>query len=531
MTDSTVQYYPIIFLFLCFFVGLQYLQRAPRPSLPPGPKPLPLIGNLLSLPPKGSDPVAHYIKCTKPYGPISSLTVMGNTIVFIHDRRVAHDLLHKKSSVTSGRPVAEFAIKMCKLDRFTAFQPYDANYRRGRKFMHQMIGTPAVSSRLYPTVEAEVRRFLVRLLDGPKEAMRHLRTSASANILKMTYGYSASGKDALTDFAEETALSIAAAFAQMGHLVDIFPAMKHIPEGLPGTEFKKTTRSLRRLAKQMIEIPYVFTQRQMAAGSRQESFVSRLMNDLSGRGRQLSPDDETIIKGAAGSLFLAGADTIVSTLTVFFLAMVMVPEAQTRGQEEVDRVIGTGRLPTMDDQDNLPYIDAIVKEALRWSPVTPLGVPHVTTQDVVQDGHRIPKGSTLIAVIWSMCHDPETYADPGTFNPARHLGPGKEADPSAVTFGFGRRVCPGRYFAEASLFLTVACTLAMFNIGKAVDELGNELEAKLEVTPGLIRHPLPFPYKITPRGSLQVERIRRLEGELSWSSDAALLDNIPPSDS
>lgn len=105
--------------------------------------------------------------------------------------------------------------------------------------------------------------------------------------------------------------------------------------------------------------------------------------------------------------------------------MTLYPEIQRRAQEELDRVIGTDRMPTFSDRKNLPYIDALVKEAIRWHPVAPLGkssmtlfvqflfaeslcppsgLPHVPTEDTIVNGYTIPKGTIMLANIWSALH-------------------------------------------------------------------------------------------------------------------------------
>jgi len=76
------------------------------------------------------------------------------------------------------------------------------------------------------------------------------------------------------------------------------------------------------------------------------------------------------------------------------------PEVQKRAQQEIDRVVGTDRLPDSGDRINLPYVDAIVKEVLRWHPIGPMGVPHVATQDDVYGGYLIPKGAMLLPAVW-----------------------------------------------------------------------------------------------------------------------------------
>jgi cytochrome P450 len=87
-------------------------------------------------------------------------------------------------------------------------------------------------------------------------------------------------------------------------------------------------------------------------------------------------------------------------MSCFFLAMILYPEVQRKAQEEIDRVVGTRRLPSFDDRGNLPYVEAIVKEVLRWHPVAPMGLPHMTTDDIIFDGYLIPKGALIIPNIW-----------------------------------------------------------------------------------------------------------------------------------
>lgn len=80
--------------------------------------------------------------------------------------------------------------------------------------------------------------------------------------------------------------------------------------------------------------------------------------------------------------------------------MVVYPEVQRKAQMEIDQVIGTDRLPGFQDRQNLPYIDAMVKEVLRWHPVAPMGLPHMTTEDDIYKGYLIPKGAYLLPNIW-----------------------------------------------------------------------------------------------------------------------------------
>lgn len=111
------------------------------------------------------------------------------------------------------------------------------------------------------------------------------------------------------------------------------------------------------------------------------------------------PEMEKLNKITAASMYLGGADTTVSSLQTFFLAMMLFPDVQKKAQEELDRVV-SGRLPTSADRDNLPYIRALVTETHRWHPVGPMAIPHAATKEDSINGYRIPKGALLIPNNW-----------------------------------------------------------------------------------------------------------------------------------
>lgn len=100
----------------------------------------------------------------------------------------------------------------------------------------------------------------------------------------------------------------------------------------------------------------------------------------------------------------------VATCESFMIAMVLFPDVQRKAQAELDRVVGDSRLPDYDDMPNLPYIRAIVMEALRWMPILPFGIPHTCTADSTYKGYHIPKGAMCIPVrVLKLLFDRRTY--------------------------------------------------------------------------------------------------------------------------
>lgn len=174
MAAKEAAYWAIIAL-LGYFVYAQTVKRVSR-KLPPGPKPLPLLGNVRDLPPNGVPEHGHWLKHKDLYGGISSVTVMGMTLVLIHDQTIAHELLEKQASKTSGRPTMVMANKLCGYESIVLCQGYTPTFKRYRKFLHQQFGTKAAAAQFRDAQEVEVSRQLVRALDEPTKWIDHFKT-------------------------------------------------------------------------------------------------------------------------------------------------------------------------------------------------------------------------------------------------------------------------------------------------------------------------------------------------------------------
>ncbi|KAF8910615.1 cytochrome P450 [Gymnopilus junonius] len=234
------------------------------------------------------------------------------------------------------------------------------------------------------------------------------------------------------------------------YLVDTFPILKHVPDWMPFATFKKVARE--------------------NSGVEQED-------------------------GGAGS------DNTVATLAGFVFAMLSNPEAQAQAQSEIDSVIPNGDLPTFEDKDSLPYVTALVMEVFRCSISSPIGGPHVLQEDDVYKRYRLKAGSIVFANIWAIFHDEVTYPHPFSFKPERFLKGGKLNPVQEIytVFGFGRRICPGRYMAFSTIWIAVASMLATFNISKVVDKDGRAIEPVLKYGNSSSCLPAPFECAITPR--------------------------------
>jgi len=244
-------------------------------------------------------------------------------------------------------------------------------------------------------------------------------------------------------------------------------------------------------------VPFNFVKQNMHDGVDSRSVVAKLLETNQARGSS----GEKSVQEMAATAYAAGADTTVSALASFSLAMAVHPDMQKKAQNEIDTVIGTHRLPDFEDRPLLPFIEALYREVMRWKPVLPLGVAHATTADDVYNGYFIPKGATVLSNIWAMTRNESIYPEPERFNPDRFFtADGKlNDDDTVLAFGFGRRICVGRHYADATIWATIVSVLSTFNIAKAKDAAGNEIDIDPTYSDGLISHPQAFACSITPR--------------------------------
>lgn len=175
--------------------------------------------------------------------------------------------------------------------------------------------------------------------------------------------------------------------------------------------------------------------------------------------------------------------------------MVMNPTAQQKAQAEIDTVCALqSRLPTFADKPSLPYVEALVLETLRWSAVTPLGLPHRFTEDEHYEGLHIRKDMHAFANIALISFNPESYPEPDLFKPERFLGSNPQPDPRKTVFGYGRRICPGGALAEQIMFIIISSTLATFDIKPRKGEVYS-----ISRTDGVIAQNNPFRVDIHAR--------------------------------
>lgn len=498
-------YHTLAALFFGFLIFKQLKKRKNgNPNglpLPPGPKGHPLIGNLWDMP--VDKPWIVYDEWRKSYGDMIYFNVLGQHIMILNSLEISTDLFEKRSSNYSDRMQTTMIVELMNWDKIMTFIPYGPWWRKHRRTFHEHFHHNAVT-KYQPIQQREVHTFLRRLLVTPDNFFHHIRHTFAASIMNIAYGITVQeSDDPYISIAEEALKSLSEAGLLGAFWVDFVPILKYVPSWFPGAGFQKKAAYWREVINTMAENPFRHVKEQFKNGIARPSVAASLIQHLPHEDDLERPMEERLARDVCFVSYVGGADTTVSLVQTLFLAMALYPNMQEKAQAEIDAVVGPNRLPDFQDRPSLPYINAVVKEAMRWNLVVPLVVPHMATNDDEYNGYYIPKGTILISNAWSILHDPKVFDNPMEFQPERYLKNGKlnpdVRGPDCAAFGFGRRICPGRHLSDSSLYLMASCLLAVYDIKPPVDDQGNIIKLKPEFTGGALSYPVPFKCIIKPR--------------------------------
>ncbi|KAG9317980.1 cytochrome P450 [Chiua virens] len=455
------------------------------------------------------------------YGDMFYFRLLDQDTVVLGSRTAAVELLEKRSRIYSDRPFVA-TLAPYGIDTNFVFTPYGDNWRSCRRIVHQTFCAKG-SLALRPMQLRKGLELAVSLVQNPDRFEYHYTVFSAAESLSAVYDYDpkAEGDPLINDIITGAAAAIPAATPENAVILKLFPFLLHIPDWCPGSGLKREAKLSYDLAVGTAEMSFRYIEERMKESK--QPIVSLVSNHLSQIDKYADPSNHaeyvSVLKKAAVSSLFASSETTASSLMVFTLAMVMYPHVWKRAQVEIDTVVGTDRIPNFDDRSVLPYVDAIVHETVRWRPVVPLGIWHATSDSDVYNGQYIPKGATVVANLWAMSRDEKQYPNPEEFIPERFLDDdgmlnNNINNPMDFVFGFGRRVCPGRYFADASLFTAIATMLAMFEFHIPKDEQGNDVALDITWVNGVTHHPKSFPCRIFPRSHVNKAYLERLHSKL-----------------
>ncbi|EEA23338.1 hypothetical protein TMatcc_002194 [Talaromyces marneffei ATCC 18224] len=477
--------------------------------LPPGPARLPLIGNLHQAP--TNLPWVTYQRWIKQYGPIISAQFGSNTVIFIGDATIARSLLDKRGDIYSDRPRMVMAGENLTKGIHLLLRRYNERYK-----LHQRLDAPVLSLRAsktyYPLQDLESKQLLFDFLPTNDFKKVYERYAASL-VYSLVYGTRLhTGNEWMLKHAHQVQDNFAYAARVGTWIVDAIPILNYLPSTL--APWKKTAEKFYQIEKEL--------------------HLNNMQTALATKGwnwtKEFSKSKEAALMSHielaynVGILADAGLDTTSLQMRMFTLATLAYPEFVIKAQKELDSVVGPDRLPTLDDEPNLPYISAIVKESLRWRSIAPGGVPHATLTADEYMGYQIPKGATIVWLYWAMALDENTFDRPLEFLPERWLDRSENEKKCQFVsfFGYGRRLCTGRHIAKNSLFLLMARILWGFDVRHAVDEDGKPKEVDdLNMTSGFVSSPVPFEAVFEPRSVHHKEVI-----ESNWRNAEKDIDMI-----
>ncbi|KAG9233652.1 cytochrome P450 monooxygenase [Amylocarpus encephaloides] len=482
--------------------------------MPPGPIPLPIIGNTHLLP--DTKPWIYFETLAKRYNtPVITFWIGRNPTVWICDAWAASEILDKRAGIYASRPRMVVFGELGPGQTSLVSMYYGPRWRIHRKLTHMGVGLQQV--RNYLSFQNDESRLVAyNLLSTPNDFVVHLERYAASVVSIIGFGRRISStkdpviSEVLAVMQRAAELNVPGKTFPM--LLETFPILAKFPTEI--APWKHGLGARNRWGDRGRPFYYALAEEAAANPEQPQCYAKKVFDEAPKY--DLSREE---IASLNGSLFGAGSDTSSSTLITFFLACTAFPEALPAAWEELDRVIGSNRSPSMDDEPNLPYIKAFVKEVFRWRSVAIIGgQPHAPIQEDTYKGWLIPKGTWIQGNIWAIHRNERDFPEPDRFNPSRYLKDSPDSRPfpnerGYMTFGWGRRVCSGQGLAEQGTFITIARLLWGFRIEKARDAAGNEIPVDIfDYTNGLNMRPNPFECQIHPRSVKIRETIKR-EGE------------------
>ncbi|KAJ7187845.1 putative monooxygenase [Mycena filopes] len=478
-------------------------------NFPPGPRRLPVIGSALQMP--RTHPWLTFSEWAKTYGSVVYVDVVGQPLVLLNSTKAAMELLDGRSCHLLLTDHGNWVMAtLCGYTETFVLKPYGEDWRRQRKIVVQDFSQSGIT-RYHAIQEREARKLVWGVLNNPRALRSEIQLRLGTIIIRATYGHQITGQDDPFLTSPLTAMDNFSKSTQPGAwLVDFVPSLQYLPTWMPGARFLRTAANWRKIVMDTSWQPYLWTKNNLSSGKvLLPNMCATVLEEVDGNP---SSKAEEVLAYSASAVMGGGMDTNTTTLLVFFLAMMLNPTIQEKARKELDEVIGQDRLPTIADKGSLPYMRSLMTEVFRWHQAIPLGIPHALIRDDIYEGMYLPKGSLMIPNVWYMLHDPEVYPDPHTFNPDRYKGLDSEMDKvTNLAFGFGRRVCPGKLFAEATFFTVASTILSTCEIMAPVDAQGKPVIPNITFTTGTITFPSEFEVNIKCRSEKAREMLQSVQ--------------------
>ncbi|XP_076931697.1 7-ethoxycoumarin O-deethylase-like [Bidens hawaiensis] len=449
-------------------------------NLPPGPTRLPIIGNLHLL---GDQPHQSLAKLAKIHGPIMSLKLGQITTLVISSASAAKEVLQKQDLAFSTRHVPDAVHSHDHAQHSVAWLPVCTEWRTLRRILNSNIfSNNSLEARQYlrsQKVEELVAYCKKASISNEYVDINRAAFRTSLNILSSTI-LSKDLIDPYKDSATNLKEAIGNAMVECAkpNLVDFFPVLKKIdPQGI--------RRRMTRHVGKVLEVFEDLIEERLQMGRFEQGDVL----DVCLKINQNNPNEinHTHIKSLVLDLFGAGTDTISSTLEWAMTEVLRNPHIMIRAKEELEQVIGKGKIVKEDDVLRLPYLSCIVKETLRFHPPVPFLLPRRVDKQVQLNGYIIPKGTQVLVNAWAIGRDPIVWDDPLELKPQRFMMSGVDVrgqDFNLIPFGAGRRICPGLPLAIQMIPMMLGSLLNSFDwsLDTHIQHEGLDMNEKFGIT-------------------------------------------------
>nr|GMC51556.1 cytochrome P450 CYP736A12-like [Ipomoea batatas]GME05244.1 cytochrome P450 CYP736A12-like [Ipomoea batatas] len=456
----------ILSIFIATLLWLFHHRRAiasskSRRKLPPGPRGLPIIGNLHML---GTLPHRSLNELSKKYGPIMFLKLGNVPTVVISSPAAAELILKTHDAVFSGRPKTNAVLNITNASKGIAFAPYGPHWRDNKKLATQELLSAAKMESFAEMRKGEIEA-MVNSIRAAAEGREAVDLSSEVGKLienvtyKMLFGCSNNDRHDLKCIVQE-AVSLVGAF----NIADYIPFIE--PFDLQGLNkrIKAIGKAINKLFAEIVNEHEQDARNGVRKGNK--DIVDAIL------AAQKSPSsthklDLVSIKAILLDMIVGSVDTSYTWIEWSLAEIMRHPGVMKRLQEELETKVGLSRMVEEKDLPNLEYLEMVIKESFRLHPVATLLVPRESMEDIELDGYFIPIKTRVLINCWAIGHDSNIWSDNvEEFVPERFMNKNIDLqghDFHLLPFGYGRRVCPGVNLGLLTVKLIVAQLMHCFN--------------------------------------------------------------------
>ncbi|XVF15097.1 hypothetical protein REPUB_Repub09cG0119900 [Reevesia pubescens] len=460
---------------LIFFLqALAWKRMAKNKRLPPGPRGLPILGNLLMI---GSKPHHDLQQLAQKYGPIMHLRFGLMPVIVVSSPEAAEQFLKTYDLVFASRPPHEGSKYINYNQQGLGFSPYGSYWRDMRKMCTlELLSNLKINS--FRSIRKEELQLLIDYVH--KATSTRAAVDLSAKVSSLSSAISCRmvlGKKYLDDdFNEKGFEAIIREGMQIGaafNLADYIPQIKAL-------DLQGLTKRMKTVAKAFDDFfeRIINEHVQSKDENRAKDFVDVMLGFMGLEQTEYRVERDNI-KAIILDMLVASMDTSAAAIEWTLSELIKHPRVTKKVQKELENVVGIQRMVEESDLEKLEYLDIVVRESFRLHPVAPLLLPHASMEDCTVNGFHIPKNSRIFINAWAIGRDQKVWTDPEKFFPERFVGSDidlRGRNFQLIPFGSGRRGCPGMQLALTIVRLVVAQLVHCFDWELPDDILTTELD-------------------------------------------------------